>query len=398
MGLPAEMSASTIATIKATAPVVAPHALEITRTFYKGLFEAHPELFSIFNKRNQLDGTQPQALADAVVAYASNIDQLQNLVGFQGSPVDIIAAKHAGLQVLPEQYPIVHQHLMEAVGKVLGDAVTPEIGAAWSESVLFLAKVLIDAEEALYASAAERPGGWSGFTPFKVSAVEQLTDDVKTFRLERDGGAAAVGIDFTPGQFITLRVDPKGDGLTAPRHYTLTSSPGEATLECTIKKVGEGDGVSRFMHDHIAVGSTVEVSPPFGVFNVRPADGRKAVLLSAGIGMTPMLTLGKQLGDRVALVAHVDGSPASHPHADRLASLGAPTLFKYASDEGGKQVPAAQLAAEVLAAVGGDGAATDCDFYVCGSPGFESGVTKALRAAGVTTIYSEAFKGHTDAD
>jgi nitric oxide dioxygenase len=285
---------------------------------------------------------------------------------------------------------------MEAIGKVLGDAVTPEIGAAWSESVLFLAKVLIDAEEVLYASAAERPGGWSGFVPFKVSAVEQLTDDVRAFRLERDG-AAAVGIDFSPGQFVTLRVDPNGDGLTAPRQYTLTSSPGEDTLECTIKKVSEGDGVSRFMFDHVAVGSTVEISPPFGVFNVRQ-NGRKAVLVSAGIGMTPMITLGKELGDRLALVAHVDGSPALHPYADRLASMGAPTLFKYACDEeGGKMVPPAQLAAEVLAAVGA-GAATDCDFYVCGSPGFESGVTKALRAAGVTAVYSETSKGHTDGD
>ncbi len=394
MGLPTSMSATTISTIKATAPVVAPHALDITRTFYKGMFNAHPELFSIFNKQNQANDTQPAALAASVVAYASNIDQLQNLVGFPGSPVDIIAAKHCGLNVLPEHYPIVHEHLMAAIGKVLGNAVTPEISAAWSEAVLFLAGVLIDAEEKMYSTAEKREGGWRGFAPFKVSAIEQQTDNVKSFRFEPTNNNGGGTIDYTAGQFVTLQVDPEGDGLTAPRHYTLTSLPGESTLECTIKKVDQGNGVSKFMHEQISVGSMVNLSPPFGVFNAKVDSVNKAVLISAGIGMTPMLSIGKKLGKSVALITHVDSSPTSHPHALRIADLGVPTLYKYSSESG--RISPEQLVAEVFTAVGSD--AVGSDFYVCGSPGFEKDITKALRDLGATFVYSEAFKGHSDGD
>ena len=398
MGLPSSMSDATIATIKATAPVVAPAALEITKTFYKGLFEKNPGLLSIFNQQNQASGAQPAALAASVVAFASNIDQLQEIVGFPGSPVDVIAHTHCGLQVLPQHYPIVHDEMMVAIGTVLGPAVSPEIGSAWSEAVCFLAGVLIDAEANLYDLAAARSGGWRGFAPFEVTAVEQVTADVKSFRfaptsLGASLDSAAGGFQFSPGQFLTLRVDLQNGVLTAPRHYTITSSPGEKTLECTIKKVPNG-GVSEFMHEQVGAGSTVELSPPFGTFTPRDSS-RKAVLVSAGIGVTPMLTIGKRLGSSVALVVHVDSAPAAHPYSRRCADLGAPTLFKYSSD-GGK-IPAEQLVTEIFAALGSHNP-QECDFYLCASPGFQSIVKEALCSAGAKTIYSEAFKGHLELD
>ena len=93
MGLPAQMSPETIATIKATAPVVAPLALEITQTFYEDLLSENEELFAFFSRSNQASGAQPKTLADAVVAYASNIDNLGALAGFEGGPVQIMAHK-----------------------------------------------------------------------------------------------------------------------------------------------------------------------------------------------------------------------------------------------------------------------------------------------------------------
>lgn len=82
---------------------------------------AHPELFAFFNKSNQARGIQPRTLANAVVAYASNIENLGVLTGFHGCPVDIMAHTHCGLQVVPDQYPIVHSNLMGAIGKVCVD-------------------------------------------------------------------------------------------------------------------------------------------------------------------------------------------------------------------------------------------------------------------------------------
>jgi len=386
MGLPTAMSEQTIATIKATAPVVAPVALQITQTFYNNLFEAHPELFSIFNRANMKSGIQPVALADSVVAYASHIDQLNALVGFQGSPVDVICNKHCGLNIQPDHYPIVHDFLMGAVGEVLGDAVTPEIGSAWSEAVLFLAKVLIDTEEGMYAAAAQRSGGWVGFQPFEVTEVCDVTDAVKCFTFVPK--VANGGIAFTPGQFLSIKVDPNGDGLTAPRHYTITSSPGAPHLQCSVKRV-EGGVVSSFMHDTLKPGDTVDLSPPFGCFTPR-ASTSKAVLLSGGIGVTPMLSFAESLGDKVALVAHVDASPAAHAYADRFA--GFPTLFKYAS-EGGSVAPEA-LFEEIAARL--DGGPSAHEFYICGSPGFQNAMTTTLKASGAKSVFSEAFKGHAD--
>ena len=203
------------------------------------------------------------------------------------------------------------------------------------------------------------------------------------------------GFEFAAGQFVTLQVDPNEDGLTAPRHYTLSSLPGESTLECTIKKVDQGNGVSKFLHENITVGSIVNISPPFGGFTANVISLNNAILISAGIGLTPMISIGKKLGDKVALVVHVDSSPESHPHAHRIDDLGVPTLYKYSSE--GPRVSSEQLVSEIFATVGSDVAASS-DFYVCGSPGFESDITEALRNLGITLVYSEAFKGHTDGD
>lgn len=117
-----------VAIVKATAPVLKEHGEEITSLFYKNLLAANPVLRNIFNKANQVGGAQPRALADAVFAYASHVDDLGKL----SSAVERIAHKHVSLHVQPQQYPIVGKYLLEAVATVLGDACTPEIAEAVS--------------------------------------------------------------------------------------------------------------------------------------------------------------------------------------------------------------------------------------------------------------------------
>lgn len=145
---PPLLSAESVAIVKATAAVVAEHARKITDTFYQTMFTNNPEALAFFNKTNQKIGKQPKALANAVVAFALNIESLGNLAG----AVDIMAHKHCGLNVLPVHYSIVESNMMLAIAAVLGDAVTPEIAAAWNEALKALSKILYTREEELYAT------------------------------------------------------------------------------------------------------------------------------------------------------------------------------------------------------------------------------------------------------
>jgi hemoglobin-like flavoprotein len=111
--------------IKAVTPVVADNAESITKCFYPRMFAGNPEVLAYFNQAHQHDGAQQRALADAVCAYFANIDNL----GAIGPAVELIAHKHCALGIQPEQYPIVGKHLLDAIGEVLGDAVTPEIAS-----------------------------------------------------------------------------------------------------------------------------------------------------------------------------------------------------------------------------------------------------------------------------
>lgn len=391
IGLPSQMSDKTIETIKATACVVAPKALDITRNFYERVFTKMPELFSFFNKTNKATDVQPQALAGAIVAYASNIDALGPLVVPHG-PVEVICHKHAALNIQPAHYPVVHDNLMESVGEVLGDVVTPEIAGAWTESVLFLAKVMIHQEEGLYAAAEKRAGGWRGMKEVKIVNIEDMTADVKRFSFQDPSYTG--NYDVSPGQFLTLQVDPNGDGLTAPRHYTCVSSSGDPFLQCCVKKaLGRvcpasgvsvpGGVVSTYLHEKAKVGDTVKLSPPFGVFTPREAD-ESAVLISAGIGVTPMYSFSKHFGDQTALIAHIDKNAASHPSKDHFASLKCPKMFKYTEDGG--RPKAADFAADIVKQVG-----TSHGFYLCGPQQWMSEMRAVLTAAGATSVHYEVF-------
>jgi nitric oxide dioxygenase len=307
------LSPSAIKVVKSTAAVVAPHAEEITRNFYKRMLGNNRFLFRFFNKNNQKRGEQPKALAHAIVAYASNIDNL----GVLGSAVDLMAVKHCGLQVLPEHYPIVHDNLMASVAEVLGDAVTPEIAAGWSEAVMGLAGILIDAEEKLYSEAETRSGGWRGWRDFKVVKKEITADRAATFSFQPDDARAGEKFDFTEGQFLTILSglkDEEGDEV-APRHYTITSAPGDDVLQATVRKV-PGGTVSGWLHNKVKEGDTVKLSPPFGAY--RPRAEGPLLFMSAGIGVTPMAAFTPKYKDRVIRAVHVDNEPEDNPFKARM--------------------------------------------------------------------------------
>ncbi|MCP2259502.1 nitric oxide dioxygenase [Streptoalloteichus tenebrarius] len=304
--------------VRATADVVAAHGEEITARFYERMFAAHPELLDLFNRGSQANGEQRQALAGAVVAFAGHIAGLRPLP--LGALLSRIAHKHASVGIAPNQYVVVGRHLMAAVAEVLGDAVTPEVAAAWDEVYWAFACMLVAEEARLYERAGsgfERP-----FHPHRVVRRQAETADVESFWLEPEDGRP---IQHRTGQYVSVAVRLP-DNSRQIRQYTVSSAPGRGPLRITVKRHRE-DGqrpaglVSTHLHDHVRVGDRLLVSPPFGDV-VLPQDDSPLLLVTAGIGITPAAAVLDELAThgsaREIVVAHADRSPASHPLAAEL--------------------------------------------------------------------------------
>jgi nitric oxide dioxygenase len=271
--------------IEATLPVVAEHIEEIAKRFYAHLFAEHPQLFDgVFNRGNQAEGTQQVALAGSVAVFASALVKTPEEV--PEHLLSRIAHKHASLGITAPQYDVVHEHLFWAIVDVLGDAVTPEVAAAWDEVYWLMARALINQERGLYSARGVRPE--SVYRDWEVTDKIQETADVVTFRLRRiDRRLVRTSL---PGQYVTVQV-PMPDGVRQPRQYSLTRADDGEHRQFSVKRV-RGNGkpageVSNLLCDSVGVGDVVTMSVPFGDV-VLDDSGRPVVFASAGVGITPM--------------------------------------------------------------------------------------------------------------
>jgi nitric oxide dioxygenase len=277
------ISAASRPYIDASVAVLREHGLTITTEFYKRMFAAHPELSNLFNMGNQASGVQQQSLASAVFAYAANIGAPEAL----GPVVTRIVHKHVSVGIRAEHYPIVGQHLLGAFAHVLGDNATPELIAAWAEAYGSLAKLFIEAEKNMYEQAGIEPGQTRAM---RVTEVTQQGSQVKSIRFVADDGAPLPA--FKAGQYLSVTVN-FGDGRTQLRQYSLSDAPGDS-LRISVKREPAGQAtpageVSNWIHDNVVVGSTLLVSPPCGEFTIDTESDAPIVLLSAGVGITPMI-------------------------------------------------------------------------------------------------------------
>ena len=143
------LSAATMQIVKATAPALQQHGVEITTRMYQRLF-VDPEIKALFDMAAHENGEQPKRLAAAILAFAQNVDKLEALAG----PVERIALRHVQTRIKPAHYPAVADALLPAIRDVLGAAATDEVLAAWGEAYWFLAEILIEREKALYGGEA----------------------------------------------------------------------------------------------------------------------------------------------------------------------------------------------------------------------------------------------------
>jgi Hemoglobin-like flavoprotein len=140
-----DLSPSTLAIVKATAPVLVQHGVAITTRMYERLF-VNAEIKAMFDQAAQQSGEQPRRLAAAIVAFAQNVDNLPALA----TAIARMASRHVQTRVRPEHYPAVAEALLPAIRDVLGEAATDEVLQAWGEAYWFLADVLITREAQLY--------------------------------------------------------------------------------------------------------------------------------------------------------------------------------------------------------------------------------------------------------
>ncbi|ALU38450.1 hemin transporter [Kocuria flava] len=292
--------------IEQTIGVVAERIPFITPEFYRSMFEARPDLLDgMFSRSNQKNGTQAQALAGSIAMFASWL--LSHPDSYPDELLSRVAHKHASLGVLPEHYPIVHEHLFGAIARDLGDAVTPEVAAAWDEVYWLMADALIKIEEGLYAGRANTVV----FAPFRVAAKERTGTTTTAITLE-----PADDTPMTPavaGQYVTVQVRMP-DGVEQPRQFTLVPGPeGARRIAVRLDERGE---VTPVLHHDVQVGDVLRVSNPYGDVVLPEGEG-PLVLASAGIGVTPMLAfldrLVREESRREVLVLHADRSLATWP-------------------------------------------------------------------------------------
>ncbi|WP_339673580.1 NO-inducible flavohemoprotein [Dasania marina] len=365
--------------VNASLPAVGPKVDEITAVFYPLMFSRYPEVKAYFNQAHQAEGSQPRALANAVVAYATNLDRLELL----GDAVALIVQKHVSLNILPEHYPIVGECLLAAIKEVLGDVASDEILAAWGEAYQQLAELLIGAEEQAYQQNEQQLGGWRGERKFILRRKEQESEVITSFYFEAADGKAIA--KHLAGQYITIVFAVNGEAIR--RNYSLSNQPGTEYYRISVKR--EPGGVaSNYLHDHVNVGDEMALTSPSGNFTLNQ-ESRPVVLLTGGVGITPamsMLNPAVASGRDVHFVhAAINGRHhAFKDHVDQLAGQHSNLKINYCYEKpSAEDKPHAQgyLNRELLE--GMLPSDKNIDVYMLGPKPFMQASYNALKALGV---------------
>lgn len=275
--------------IKATIPILRASGEDLTTYFYARMFREHPELRNIFNMGNQANGRQKSALANAVLAYAENIENPEVLIGVLKG----IGTKHRSLNIQPEQYKIVGTQLIASIAEVVGEAATPEILEAWTVAYNQLAKIMIDLEKGLYEENAAKPGNWNGWRKFIIKKIVEESAEIKSFYLYPEDGKEIT--NFHAGQFISVQVFVPELGLLQPRQYSLSSAFNPDYYRISVKKESgiapnPSGLVSQTLHSK-SEGDVISISAPAGLFHLEKDTENPLVLISGGVGVTPMLSM-----------------------------------------------------------------------------------------------------------
>jgi nitric oxide dioxygenase len=275
------------------------------------------------------------------------------------------------------------------IGDVLGDAVTPQVAAAWDEVYWLMANALINQERGLYSARGVRPE--TVWRPWKVQKKIRETADVVTFVVRRvDDRLVKTSL---PGQYVTVRVQMP-DGVHQPRQYSLTRADDGEHRQFSVKRVhggGEPDGeVSSLLHDRVDLGDVLTMSLPYGDVVLDDA-GRPVVFVSAGIGVATMAGMLSHLvaaGSGLSItLLHADADESSFALrrqvvTDVLALPNASLHLWYENqDHSNEPVAGVRQGMMDLSAIN---LPQDATYYMCGPLPFMQAARSALIERGVS--------------
>ncbi len=247
-------------------------------------------------------------------------------------------------------------------------------------------------------TAVSPPPAWPGFRPLAVTATERESESVVSVYLADPGGAAVP--PALPGQFLTLRLSAGDSGRPLLRSYSLSGTPGADTYRISVKREPHGAG-SRFVHSRVHAGGTLEVAAPRGTFVLQPGES-PVLLISAGIGATPVLAMLHALADarsaRDIWWLHGARNRAQEPFAAESRSLlaGLPSGHRHIcysrpgqDDVHGRDYQTeGRLSASVLAALD---LPRGAEAYLCGPAAFMADMSAGLAQVGIDHVRTEIF-------
>ncbi|GIU07113.1 MULTISPECIES: NO-inducible flavohemoprotein [unclassified Shewanella] len=398
------LSEKHISIVKSTIPLLESAGTAITEHFYKRMFAHNPELKDIFNMSHQRTGGQPAALFNAVAAYAKNIDNLGALSG----AVERIAHKHTSFNIQPEHYPIVGHHLLETLRELAPDAFTPDVEEAWGAAYAVLAGIFIDREATLYHRSANQVGGWQGARAFTVIEKNKESELVTSFVLAPQDGKAV--IDFEAGQYLGLSVAPSNHQYQEMRQYSLSDKPNGKQYRISVKREATAipGVVSNYLHDHVQIGDNIDVYPPAGDFHYEEREA-PVVLISAGVGVTPMQSMLEMLASKSfakpVFYLHACESVEQHSFNQRVEALSQRLNLQHHTwyrdiAKANEAVNSANVHQGFmnLAALKDSLPLDYGDYYLCGPVAFMQFAKQQLLELGVSgdRIHYEVFGPHSD--
>jgi MOSC domain-containing protein YiiM/ferredoxin-NADP reductase len=243
---------------------------------------------------------------------------------------------------------------------------------------------------------ASKPPAWNGFRDMRVAAIHAESALVRSFVLEPVDGKALPRA--RAGQFIVLRLQPPASRAAIIRSYSLSDTSLDGRYRISVKR-GSGEG-SRYLHDEIHEGDTLGISAARGTFNLVD-DLRPVVLWSAGIGITPLLSMLHELALAATrpiywIYGARDGT--DNPFTDEVGALmnklpGVKHLLAFSKPN---PMDREKRVFDVEGHIGLPhlielGVPKDARIYLCGPSRFLAELREALPAAGYTDVISELF-------
>ncbi len=266
-----------------------------------------------------------------------------------------------------------------AATKLMPELVTPK--ARWMTKLVDQLPIVGSSASAARAHDVKLADPDPVQRPFVARCVEvvDVTADVKALRFVDASGQV---LQYKPGQFVTLALDMGGKSVF--RSYTLSSTPTQTGyFEVTVKRV-DGGLVSNGLCDQVAVGTTLNMTGPHGKFSCAPKPRKPLLMLSAGSGVTPMLSMSRWIRDRAldtdVIYFHCARTQADVMFAQEVSQMasGNPRFVQHISltrASKSRRGLSGYLDAKMLKKIAPDFAQREV--YVCGPTGFMEG-TKAM--------------------